>query len=181
MTSYVYVLQLINNKFYVGRTDDIVKRIGQHFLSQGAVWTKINKPISVVSYEIEKDDWYENYKTLQLMKIHGIKNVRGGEWCMIELNNQCINKIDLYINRLDDLKSYEENKLLLHSREEIESIEFFIEKLNIHGIDSHKYEKDLKIWTRFLLLGKCATCKEYKEVKYMKPHCYVCWLKCKTK
>lgn len=180
MTSVVYVLELSNNKFYVGRTDDIERRIGQHFLGHGAIWTRINKPISVVSFEIEKDDWYENYKTLQLMKINGIQNVRGGEWCMIELNSQIVSKIDFYINRIDDSKSYEENKKLLHSHEEIESLEYFIDRLNIKGINVQKYERDSKIWTKFLLLNKCVTCKEHKEITYMKPHCYVCWVKLKA-
>lgn len=41
----VYVLLLKNAHFYVGITDNLKKRIKQHFAGIGAVWTKKYPPI----------------------------------------------------------------------------------------------------------------------------------------
>ena len=44
----VYTLELANGKFYVGHSDDIPKRIAEHFLGRGAYWTRLNPPIKVL-------------------------------------------------------------------------------------------------------------------------------------
>lgn len=174
---FVYLLQLQDNKYYIGRTDDIERRIGQHFLGNGAVWTRLFKPLSVISYEIEKDDWFENFKTLQIMKIYGIDKVRGGSWCMIELDQLTKIKLESDISKIDDTKSYLENKEHILKCESEETIEYYIERLNLEGIDSSKYDKDKFLWTKLIMMNKCVSCKEHKDITYLKPHCYTCWKK----
>lgn len=174
---FVYVLELKGDKYYVGRTIDIERRIGQHFLGNGSVWTRLNKPISVISYETEKDDWFENFKTLQMMRLHGIDKVRGGSWCMTELEELTKIKLESDISKIDDNKTYLENKERILKNESEETIEYYIERLNLEGIDSSRYDKDKLLWTRFIMLNKCASCKEHKDITYLKPHCYACWKK----
>jgi len=47
--TYIYTLLLERNKYYVGRSILPKKRILEHFSNQGSEWTKIYKPIRVIS------------------------------------------------------------------------------------------------------------------------------------
>ena len=38
--NYVYVLKLVEERYYVGRTGNILRRIKQHFTSNGALYTR---------------------------------------------------------------------------------------------------------------------------------------------
>jgi predicted GIY-YIG superfamily endonuclease len=86
---YIYTLELENNKFYVGQSKFIIKRLKKHFWGEGAVWTKLHKPIKVtncvsagvISYQAGMR--LENEHTIELMKIHDWKNVRGGNFTNI--------------------------------------------------------------------------------------------------
>jgi predicted GIY-YIG superfamily endonuclease len=66
---YIYVLKLLNNKFYVGRTSNIHKKIHQHNTSNGSAYTKIYKPIDIVEIIIETNEDDENKKTIEMMKL----------------------------------------------------------------------------------------------------------------
>ncbi len=47
---YAYVIQCENDSFYIGQTDDLSRRWGQH--KQGQVgWTKRHKPVAVIHHE----------------------------------------------------------------------------------------------------------------------------------
>ena len=83
--NYIYVLKLINNKYYVGRTTNIYKRMKQHTSYHGSFFTKTYKPIDLieVTYDLYEDD--ENIKTREVMRLFGHNNVRGGSWCQLEL------------------------------------------------------------------------------------------------
>jgi hypothetical protein len=85
--NYIYVLKLINDKYYIGRTSNIQKRILQHTTKSGSSYTKKFKPIDIIEItnEISIDD--ENNKTIEMMKLYNWQNVRGGTWCYINLNN----------------------------------------------------------------------------------------------
>lgn len=77
---YVYVLRLMNDKYYVGWTEHFLDRMKDHFLNGGSLWTKKYKPIEVVKmFRGNKLD--EDRETLTMMMEHGIENVRGGKWC----------------------------------------------------------------------------------------------------
>ena len=79
--AYVYSLNLKNGKKYVGMTQNLEKRMGQHFLGKGAKWTQKNTPVSI--NHVQKCKSYESAKkaeTIVYKKIrdyHGIKKVRG--------------------------------------------------------------------------------------------------------
>jgi len=79
-----YVLKLENDKFYVGITTNLNYRYSQHLTGTGANWTRLHKPIKIVSVEIGGDD-LEKDKTLDYMKEYGFQNVRGSHWCKVEL------------------------------------------------------------------------------------------------
>jgi len=81
----VYVLKLSNNKYYIGKTSDISKRIQQHFSGEfGSKWTRKYKPEKLVKTvnsvdEFDEDKWVKIY-----MKKYGIDNVRGGTYSSSE-------------------------------------------------------------------------------------------------
>jgi len=78
-----YVLELVEGKYYVGFSDDMRRRITEHFSGEGAKWTKRYRPINVV--EIIDNGYFpdEKYYTLKYMHKYGINNVRGWEWCNV--------------------------------------------------------------------------------------------------
>ena len=61
---YIYVLKLIDDRYYVGRTGNILRRIEEHFTGVGSIYTINYSPIKVieVTEELTKQDernfWY---------------------------------------------------------------------------------------------------------------------------
>lgn len=81
---FTYVLQLQNNKFYVGSSDSIYTRLMDHSLmsASSSIWVRQHGPVTRVieiSRDCNKDD--ETYKTLEYMSMFGWHNVRGGSYC----------------------------------------------------------------------------------------------------
>ena len=46
--SMVYVLELENNKFYIGYSENVNNRLLNHFNGGGSTWTKLHKPVKLV-------------------------------------------------------------------------------------------------------------------------------------
>ena len=70
-------MELNNNKYYVGKTKCITKRYDEHFSGEGAVWTKLYKPIRFIEFKTCEKMLDELETTLTYMKDYGIDNVRG--------------------------------------------------------------------------------------------------------
>ena len=83
---YIYVLQLQQGKYYIGKTSNPDFRIEQHFLSGGAVWTTKYKPLNVLEIIPNCDDYDEDKYTRRYMDKYGIDNVRGGSFCEVNLD-----------------------------------------------------------------------------------------------
>ena len=96
----LYILKLRGRKWYVGYTDRAITRILQHAEKKGAKWTKKHPPVNPIPYWMSepgysKDD--ENRKTLELMGKHGIANVRGGDWCMVNMHKKTYRELEAMI------------------------------------------------------------------------------------
>ena len=89
---FVYTLKLESGKYYVGITNNFNMRYSQHINGTGAVWTRMYKPIKILAVCIG-DINKENEITLDMMKKHGFENVRGGNWCKVELKSNPLDKI----------------------------------------------------------------------------------------
>lgn len=83
----LYILKLQDNKYYVGITTKTPQiRMQEHVNGvRVAYWTAKHKPVEII---LEEDlgrvskahaEKYENKVTRDLMKQHGINNVRGGD------------------------------------------------------------------------------------------------------
>lgn len=89
---HLYVLALECDKYYVGISRNVKKRFDAHQRGEGAEWTKLYKPLKVISdtqlafCSYTKVKPYEDQKTIELMKKYGRENVRGGMYCAIDQN-----------------------------------------------------------------------------------------------
>lgn len=83
MTSveHLYVLKCSHDKWYVGRTtrgkDD---RFAEHLLGTGAEWTRLHAPEFMTEWIPYTHPLLEDERTVRLMKVYGIENVRGGSF-----------------------------------------------------------------------------------------------------
>lgn len=90
---YIYVLELENHKYYIGKTTNPDMRIGDHMVSIGSHWTTMYPPVKIVEIIPNCDNLDEDKYTLKYMSIYGINNVRGGTFCEIILTTDYFNTI----------------------------------------------------------------------------------------
>ena len=83
---YIYVLNLENGKYYIGKTTNPSFRIDSHFNSNGSAWTRKYRPVSIESIIPDCDDYDEDKYTKKYMGKYGIENVRGGYYVQVELS-----------------------------------------------------------------------------------------------
>lgn len=77
----VYVLELENNKYYVGKTDKTAgERYNEHLNGNGSQWTKKYKPIRIIQAIQDANAFDEDKMTKEYMNMYGIDNVRGGTY-----------------------------------------------------------------------------------------------------
>ena len=98
----IYILQLANNKYYVGKSINPEFRLEQHFNNNGSAWTQKYKPIKVVEIIPNCDDFDEDKFTLKYMSLYGVNNVRGGSFCNIKLDDNNSEVISKMINGSTD-------------------------------------------------------------------------------
>ncbi|WP_226036130.1 GIY-YIG nuclease family protein [Aquibacillus saliphilus] len=162
---WVYVLELEDDNYYVGQTDDLEKRIKKHGTKKGAQWTQIYKPISTIhkidagictEFEAFKK---ENEITILMMNKYGWEKVRGGDFSSpneLTIYNQLVKAIDKY-NILFELKKPESVKEK-HKLKIYKGMNRSKEKLNIL--------QDLDNKTRATILASISAVFNSKTSKY---------------
>ena len=80
----MYVLELEKGNYYVGHTKDLPTRIAQHFLGQGANWTKLHRPLRVLSVTPGSRD-LETAQFAALCCQKTWQKCRGAGWCIVEM------------------------------------------------------------------------------------------------
>ena len=85
---YIYVLQLQNDKYYVGKTMNPHFRFDNHFTNNGTEWTKLYKPLKILELIPNCDDYDEEKYTYKYMDKYGIDNVRGGSYSSVVLDTE---------------------------------------------------------------------------------------------
>ena len=73
----IYVLKLRDKKFYVGESNNIERRIWVHQNENGSAWTRKYPVEEQIQPLTNLNNFDELAQTLELMRIHGIDNVRG--------------------------------------------------------------------------------------------------------
>lgn len=84
----VYILKLEDDKYYIGKSKDPIKRFEEHKNGQGSAWTTKYKPIKVVETINNCDKFDEDKYTKLYMLKYGIDNVRGGSYCQLDLDKK---------------------------------------------------------------------------------------------
>jgi len=91
---FIYILELENKKYYIGKTVNPEFRLEQHFNSFGSQWTKKYKPKKVLKIIPNCDDYDEDKYTKIYMDKYGINNVRGGSYVQIKLDKVTIDSLE---------------------------------------------------------------------------------------
>jgi predicted GIY-YIG superfamily endonuclease len=79
---YVYVLRLEGGFWYVGKTNDLTKRLRQHETCKGSNWTKAHPVVKLHHSKFvssRSSSGEETRMTAELMIKHGVNKVRGAE------------------------------------------------------------------------------------------------------
>lgn len=98
---YIYILECLKYKYYIGKTINPKFRLQDHFEQKGCNWTSKYRPIKVL--DIFKGDNYDEDKyTLMYMERYGIENVRGGSFVQIVLTQEQVKQINLQLNMAND-------------------------------------------------------------------------------
>jgi hypothetical protein len=158
-TKYLYVLECIGNRYYIGIAYDVKKRFRQHIKGEksGAVFTSIYHPIKCIElFELQIEDWdlaevYENIKTIEYSKIYGNENVAGGNFCVRDnkvRSRQFYNIIKNNIIQVANIRyKLDDAKLLtnLLNFKKLELNEYDFDKINIENIVTIPAKKKINI------------------------------------
>ena len=87
---FIYILGLLENKYYVGKTNYPSNRINDHYNGNGSSWTKKYKPVRICHVIPDMDTYDEDKYVIQYMNLYGIENVRGGSFSCLFLSSYTI-------------------------------------------------------------------------------------------
>lgn len=174
--SYIYILKLKNNKYYIGKTNNPKYRLEQHFQENGSTWTKIHKPIQVIKTIKSYSQFDEDKYTLEYIKKYGIENVRGGSFSQPTLSPEEKQVITKMIQSQKDqcykcgqtghfIKECKDNEINEENNDDwvmVEEPKSFLNKVIDLGNSSINFFK------------KITSQKPYKKELYKKGKCYRC-------
>ena len=119
---YIYVLKLIDDRYYIGRSQNVLQRIEQHFSGNGSVYTKKFKPLKVLEIVEENTNFDERNKTIEYIKKYTWEKVRGYVWSRIDYKNPI--KIDnMVLERTIKYDEIDENVKKLYCVDEKDILE----------------------------------------------------------
>ena len=89
----IYILALEDEKYYVGTTTNSYFTLKSYLNNNNAAWTLKYKPLNLIRFIEDCYDYEEDIVTLNLMKIYGIDNVRGGSYANVNLDKSTLDTI----------------------------------------------------------------------------------------
>jgi predicted GIY-YIG superfamily endonuclease len=89
----IYILKLEKEKYYIGTTNNKYFTLQSYLNNNNAAWTRKYKPLQVIRFIEDCYDYEENIVTLNLMKLYGIPNVRGGLYNKVILDKSTLDTI----------------------------------------------------------------------------------------
>ena len=97
-TNIIYVLELEESKYYIGKTTNLTLRFSQHKEGKGALYTKIYKPHRIVeTFECKTAFCEDKYVKIYMLR-YGINNVRGGSYVLEKLSIETISFLEREMN-----------------------------------------------------------------------------------
>ena len=103
ITTNIYILKLVDNKYYVGKSDNVEKRFIDHIKGYGSAWTKKYEPIKIEEIITNASKYDEDKYVKIYMEKYGFDNVRGGAYSSIDLNVDQLNALQLEFTSALDL------------------------------------------------------------------------------
>lgn len=101
----IYILELEDNKYYVGKTDNIVQCWKDHILGNNSYWTSQHKPISIIKVIEDCGDDVDKY-VKEYMVMYGIDNVRGGSYNQYKLSDNIVSDLEKELKTSNDIKDF---------------------------------------------------------------------------
>lgn len=100
MPFVVYILECYQSKFYVGRcaAERLSTRFAEHRSGHGAAWTSLYPVIRVIRSRESTDPLDEDMAVLEMMRLHGIDNVRGGTYSQPRLPEHQLRNLQEQLN-----------------------------------------------------------------------------------
>jgi predicted GIY-YIG superfamily endonuclease len=77
---HIYILRLEEGKYYIGKSENPIKRYEAHLAGTGSSWTKKYPPIELINVIENSSAFDEDKYTKEYMATYGIDNVRGGSY-----------------------------------------------------------------------------------------------------
>ena len=144
-----YILKLREGKWYVGYTERGIERILDHMDEKGAKWTKKYRPEKPIPWELfspgktkatkkNKPNSDEDKFTLELMKKHGIENVRGGSWCMVNMRKKTFRELNDLIGKAKTKTPVKNKNIVASKKNKAAKKKMFCDRC---GRDSHNRPK----------------------------------------
>lgn len=94
----IYILQLADDCYYVGKSDKVDDRVQQHLDGNGSAWTKLHRVQKVEKIVASVDNFDEDKYVKIYMQQYGIDKVRGGSYSQIDLDNYTITTLQKEID-----------------------------------------------------------------------------------
>lgn len=83
---YIYILELCNNKYYIGKLYNIYDLEDTILMLDETVeWLYFNKIIKIISIECFEEDFDEKFFIYEFIQYYGINNVRGDSFNRMRL------------------------------------------------------------------------------------------------
>ena len=101
----IYVLLLKDERYYIGKSNNVKNRFQQHLNGYGSAWTKKYKPIKIIKTIENISPFEEDKITKEYMSKYGIDKVRGGSYVEVELSEFHIAALNMEIWGAKDLCS----------------------------------------------------------------------------
>jgi len=106
MSSVVYTLALQGGYYYVGKTNNLKRRIEEHrsHASNTPEWTRLHPMVGVLEQQADVPGQFtEHIQTLRMMKKFSIDQVRGDVYCAVNLSQETIESLNSILASSDSV------------------------------------------------------------------------------
>ena len=101
----IYILKLLGGRYYVGKSENVMKRYGEHLTGSGSAYTRKYTPIALHKTIENASPFDEDRYVKEYMDRYGIDKVRGGSYSTIDLDELQMAALNMEMRGTKDLCS----------------------------------------------------------------------------
>ena len=101
----IYILKLVGGRYYVGKSENVMKRYGEHLNGSGSAFTQKYNPIALHKTIENASPFDEDRYVKEYMDKYGIDKVRGGSYSSIKLDELQMDALNMEMRGAKDLCS----------------------------------------------------------------------------